>query len=141
MVPHMGTRNAQAIISLEESDTSPFLAAARTTAYRTMTVRVTGADRQHTHTQVLSAGLSALEIPLAPMGVSAPEPVLFLFQADQEVDLALGASATLLSGVQFLLLTGVVSAAYLHTGSQTTTILTNVIGGSAAAVIVSRPIP
>jgi len=137
----MATLTARTVITTELSEPTAFASTQRTIGYRTAVMDVTGIDRRHAEVQSLSAGLSAQQILLAPLGVSAPGSALLLLQTDQPIDVGLGASATLLSGLKLLLFNGVVSSLYVYTGSQVTTLLLDLVGGSNAVVTVSRPVP
>jgi hypothetical protein len=106
-----------------------------------MAAKVVGADRYNAQIEVLSAELSAQQITIAPLGVSAPGMIL-LFVADQPVDIRTNAASdtTFLSGVQIMSLTGMVSNLYITTGSAATTLQLQVVGGSNATLTTSLPV-
>jgi hypothetical protein len=113
----------------------------RTQTYIPMAAKVVGADRYNAQIEVLSAELSAQQITIAPLGVSAPGMIL-LFVADQPVDIRTNAASdtTFLSGVQIMSLTGMVSNLYITTGSAATTLQLQVVGGSNATLTTSLPV-
>lgn len=113
----------------------------RTQVYLPLTAKVVGADRYNAQILPLSAGLSAQQIDIAPLGVSAPA-MLLLFVADQPVDVRTNAASdgTFLSGVQIMSLTGHTSNLYVSTGSNVTTLQLQVVGGSNATLTTSLPV-
>ena len=115
--------------------------AGRTIGYYPMGVKLINGDRQNVQTQVISANLSGVSIPLAPLGVSAPA-MIALFLADQPCDLRTNAAsdAVFLRGIQFMLFTGYLSNLYVTTGSADTTIHTEACGGSNAQVTMNLPL-
>lgn len=114
----------------------------RTQVYRPHTMTVLNADRYQSQTWVLSAGLSAEPLTLAPLGVSAPVMML-QFASDQPVDLRTNTASdtTFLSGVQFLVLLAALSNLFVTTGTAATTIHLELVGGSAAQAVTSLPLP
>lgn len=114
----------------------------RTQVYIPNTLRVANADLYNSQTRVLSAGLSAEALTLAPLGVSAPA-MLVQLTADRPVDVRTNTAqdVTFLSGVQYLLMLAAVSNLFLTTGSAVTTVRLELVGGSAAAATVSLPLP
>lgn len=119
-----------------------FAVMGRTFLYLPMTMKVLGCDRRNGDILTLSANLSAQALNLGPLGVSAPGALLF-FMADQPVDLRTNAAsdATFLSAVRQMTLGATLSALFVTTGSAATTILLEVVGGSAAVVQTSLPVP
>ena len=113
----------------------------RTQVYLPLTAKVTGADRYQAQTFIVSAGLSAQQITLAPLGVSAPA-LLMLFVCDQPVDIRTNTASdtTFISGVQIMALTGHISNMFITTGSAATTIHLESVGGSNATLSTSLPI-
>ena len=113
----------------------------RTQVYLPLTAKVTGADRYQAQTWTISAGLSAQQLTLAPLGVSAPA-LLMVFVCDQPVDIRTNAptDTVFLSGVQVMALTGHISNVYVTTGSAATTIHLESVGGSNATLTTSLPV-
>jgi hypothetical protein len=116
--------------------------AGRTTGYRLDTAKLTAADKWHEQTFVLSAGLSAQPITIAPLGVSAPGILVYLC-ADMPVDVRTNSPAdtVFLSGVQLFQMAGHISNLYISTNDVDTTVLLKVAGGSNAVLSTSFPLP
>jgi len=130
--------------TFETQDADAFGAGGRTTAFRTATIKQTGADREHHQVHKLSADLSAVSIALAPLGTDAATAsnMLLWLLADQPVDVRIGsATHSVLSNVRQLLLQATISGLFLTTGSKVTTVRTMGTGGSGASITASKPIP
>lgn len=114
----------------------------RTIVYLPMTMRCTGADRRSGQVQTISANLSATQLTLTPLGGSALSSLLF-FLADQPVDMRINAASdvTFLSAVRQMTLGANLSALFVTTGSNVTTVLLEMVGGSNATVTTSLPVP
>src|ERR1044071_5536438 len=110
----------------------------RVQSYRPDTAKLVGADRANEQTFVLSAGLSAAAISIAPLGVSAPGMLVY-FVADRPCDIRVNSpsDAAFLSGVQLLVLAGHLSNVFCSTGGYDTPVLLKVAGGSAATLSTS----
>ena len=113
-----------------------------TETFKLCTAKLLGADRRQGQTYVLSAGLSAQAIPLAPLGVNAPAMVTIL-TADNPIDLRTNAATdtVFLSGVKLFAFTGMLSNLYVTTGIAITTIWQETVGGSNATLTASLPLP
>lgn len=113
----------------------------RVEEYRVDTARLTGADKYHAQTFILSAGLSAQALAIAPLGVSAPGMLVYLC-TDNPVDIRTNSASdtVFLSAVQLFQMAGHVSNLYLSTGESDTTCLLKVAGGSAAALTTTLPL-
>ena len=113
-----------------------------TVVYQPSTAKVTGADRYHAATFILSGGLSAQQVTLNPLGVSAPA-LLMLLMMDQPVDIRTNAASdtVFLSGVTQWLMAGHISNVYVTTGSADTTFHVELAGGSNATIQASFPLP
>ena len=111
-------------------------------SYRIDMAKLTTADRSNDQTVLLSANLSAVSFAIAPLGVATPAQ-LALLCTDQPVDLRTNAAsdATCLSGVRLFCLAGYLSAVYITTGSNDTTCLLRVAGGSNAQLEATFPLP
>lgn len=127
--------------SFEIRQTPSVGAGGRTVAYWVAVATLTGADRRQSQTWILSAGLSAYELTLAPLGVSAPVAELLLL-SDQPLDVRLGVStAAIISAVRMLQLAAQVSSIFVTTPSNTSAkVLMEAVGGSAAGISVSLPL-
>lgn len=103
-------------------------------------LKLTGADRRHSQSVTLSAGLSAHELTIPPLGHSATTSVLLLF-SDQPLDVRIGASgASLISSVYQLMLAAHCSALFVTTpAAAAATIALEAVGGSATTITVSTP--
>lgn len=112
----------------------------RTTTYRTNAVRVEGCDRRATQVHRLSNDVAGASIPLFPLGGTSQlaSNLLLLLQADHAIDIQLG-SAGVLSGVRNVTMAATFSALLITTNSNATTVLTELIGGSAAVVTATLP--
>ena len=113
----------------------------RTVVYWPAAMKVTGADRYNAQTWVLSAGLSAQVLTLSPLGVSATGGLLF-FIADNPVDLRFnaGSDVTFLSAVRQLTMGAHISNLFVTT-SAATVIHLELVGGSAATLTATLPLP
>ena len=113
----------------------------RTVVYWPASMKVTGADRYNAQTWVLSAGLSAQALTLTPLGISAPGAMLF-FLADHPVDIRFNAAsdATFLSAVQMVAMGANISNFFVTT-SAATVIHLEMVGGSAATLGATLPLP
>ncbi len=113
----------------------------KTVAYYPIGAKLLGADRQNIQTLALSAGLSAQQIQMAPLGVSAPG-MLMLLLSDQPVDIRTNAPSDVvfLSGVTFFVIGGHLSNIYVTTGSAETTLHLEAAGGSNAQLLASLPL-
>lgn len=113
-----------------------------TIEYGVHAAKVLNADRANDQIMLLSAGLSAQPISIAPLGVNAPAMLVFLC-TDQPVDIRTNAATdtNFLSSVQLWCLAGYVSNVFLTTGSQVTTVMLKAAGGSAAMLTVTFPLP
>lgn len=100
------------------------------------------ADRYDSKVVILSAGLSAESLNIAPLGVSAPA-MLMMLCTDYPVDIRTNSvsDTVFLSGVQLWFMTGFVSNLFLTTGSSDTTVLLKVAGGSNAVLQHTFPLP
>ena len=109
--------------------------------YRVGSIRANGCERRMSQTWTISAGVSAQAIALGPLGVSAPGAVLF-FQASDRVDVRTqtAADTVFLSGVLQLLMGGNVSALFVTTGDNPTTIRAFLVGGSNVSLTASLPL-
>jgi hypothetical protein len=143
---HRGTRvvafTAKLTTVFETLVGDQFGQAGRTTGYRLDTAKLTAADKWHEQTFVLSAGLSAQPITIAPLGVSAPGILVYLC-CDYPVDIRTNSpsDAVFLSGVQLFQMAGSISNVYLSTGATATTVLLKVAGGSSAQLYTTFPLP
>lgn len=133
---------AQCVLALEVQEASPFTTGTRATAYRTATAKLTGVDRRHQQTYQISANLSSVEIPVAPLGSAMPSNAFLWLQTDHPVELRLGAASHApLSGVQLMILHAAISGLFITTSDFATILVTELLGGSNAAVTVSPPQP
>jgi len=107
-----------------------------------MTAKLVGGDRQFGQVHVVSADLSAHEIPIDPLGSGlAMSNTIFWLNADNKIDLRIGDQSNVpISGVQFFAMTGTVSALWVTTGSAATTVRTILAGGSGGGLTVSPPL-
>jgi hypothetical protein len=114
----------------------------RTIYYLPASMKVTAADRRNSQIWVVSADLSAEQLSLNPLGVSAPGAVM-MFLSDQEVDVRFNSAsdATFLSAVTMFVAGANISNMYITTGSAVTTILLETAGGSNAVVTTTLPVP
>lgn len=126
----------------EMSVADQFGGAGKTTVYQPCSVKLTGADRYNGTTFVLSGGLSAQTVIIAPLGVSAPG-MLMMLQMDYPVDIRTNTASdsVFLSGVTQWLMAGHISNVYVTTGSNDTTFHVEVAGGSNATLQASFPLP
>ena len=119
-----------------------FGAGGTTTKYQVFTTKLTGGERLHEQIHTLSANVSNEQIILDPLGSQAPSCVIMFLNADNPVDVVVGAiSNAPLSNVLLLTMTADVSALYVTTGSKATTLQTFIAGGSSATLKVSLPLP
>ena len=128
---------------IETTEANTFGTGGKITGYRVATMRVTGADRHHVQTHKISADLSAVSIAIAPLATDASTAsgAVLIFLSDKKVDLRVGAAShTALSSVQQLIMGATISALFVTTGSQVTTIRTEIAGGSTATITASKPI-
>lgn len=127
---------------LEIMQADMFSVMGRTLTFIPMTMKVTGADRRTGSVQTLSAGLSAYALSLLPLGGSALSSLLFLL-ADQPVDVRFNAASDsiFLSAVRQMTLGANLSALFVTTGVNVTTVLLEMVGGSNAQVTTSLPVP
>jgi hypothetical protein len=114
----------------------------KTIVYLPMTMKCVGADRRNGSVQTLSANLSAFAMNLLPLGGSALSSLLF-FLTDQPVDVRFNAASdsVFLSAVRQMTLGANLSALFVTTGDNVTTVLFEMVGGSGAQVTTSLPIP
>lgn len=126
----------------EMTTADQFGGAGRTQIYQPGNAKLTGADKYNQTTFILSGGLSAQQVNIAPLGVSAPA-LLIQLNMDYPVDIRTNAASdsTFLSGVTQWFMAGHVSNIYVTTGSNDTTFLLQVAGGSAATLTASFPLP
>jgi len=129
-------------LAIEKVIQSQFGATGQTIEYQVESAKVLNADRANDQIFLLSAGLSAQPISIAPLGVNAPAMLVFLC-TDQPVDIRTNAASdtNFLSSVQLWCMAGYVSNVFLTTGSQVTTVMLKAAGGSAAALTVTFPLP
>ena len=113
----------------------------RTTTYRSGAIRAEGCDRRHTQTYVVSNDVSLVSIALSPLGLdsSLASNLLFLLATNQPVDIRFGASGTVLSNVRSIAGSFTFSALFVTTGSNAATVLTELVGGSNAAITTTLP--
>lgn len=113
----------------------------RVEGYRLDTARLTGADRHHEQTFILSAGLSAQAIAIAPLSVNAPGMLVYLC-TDAPVDIRTNSPSdtVFLSAVQLFQMAGHISNVYVSTGENDTTVLLKVAGGSGAVLTTTLPL-
>lgn len=114
----------------------------KTNVYQPASVKLTGADRYNGTTFILSGGLSAQTVTIAPLGVSAPG-MLMMLQMDYPVDIRTNAASdsVFLSGVTQWIMAGHISNLYVTTGSNDTTFHVEVAGGSSTTLQASFPLP
>lgn len=114
----------------------------QTVEYAIHSAKVLGADRGNDQILTLSADLSAYQMTIAPLGVSATGMLVFI-NTDQPVDIRTNAASdtTFLSAVTLLALAGSISNIYITTGSQATTVWQKVAGGSNATTQTTFPLP
>lgn len=138
----MANFDAQMILQWEITAGDGFGAGGTTVEHRVMTAKVTGADREHHQVHSVSASLSAHEIPIDPLGSGfAMSNCMLIVNSDKKIDLRIGDSSNVpISGMQLLFLTGVVSALWVTTGSQVTTVRTTLVGGSGGSLTISPPL-
>lgn len=103
-------------------------------------IKMTGADRQNVQAFVVSNGVTLMELPINPLGSSAPSNTVLVFLADQPVDLKFGDSG-FASGVLFAAKTGILSGLFITTGTLATTVKVMTFGGSNASIITNLPLP
>lgn len=129
-------------MAVEKTIQGQWGATGQTTEYAIYAAKVLNADRANDQIFLLSAGLSAQPISIAPLGVNAPAMLVFLC-TDQPVDIRTNAASdtNFLSSVQLWCLAGYVSNVFLTTGSQVTTVMLKAAGGSAAVLAVTFPLP
>lgn len=129
-------------LALEKLVNDQFAAIGRTVEYTVHCAKLLGADRDNGQTLILSAGLSAYPLPLAPLGVSAPA-LLVVLNTDQPVDIRTNAPAdtAFLSSVRLWALGGFISNIFITTGSADTTLWLKVAGGSHAQLDTTFPLP
>ncbi len=134
------TARVTSVLEIMQADM--FSVMGRTLVYIPMTMKVVGADRRTGSVQTLSAGLSAVAMNLLPLGGSALSSLLF-FLADQPVDVRFNAASdgVFLSAVRQMTLGANLSALFVTTGSNVTTVLLEMVGGSNATVTTSLPVP
>lgn len=134
--------NAQMILNYELLEADHFGAGGRTVEWRTLTAKLIGGDRQFGQVHIVSADLSAHEIPIDPLGSGhSMSNTMFILNTDQKVDIRIGDQSNVpMSGVQFFAMTGVVSALWITTGSLATTLRTILVGGSGGGLTVSPPL-
>ena len=133
------TMQLTTLYSIAESTT--FGVGGRTLTYLPLTIRLTAADRHQAQRHILGADLSAQQLTLTPLGVSAPV-ALMVFATDQPVDVRLGlASAPIISAVRQMILGANISSIWVTTGSIVTKILLEMAGGSGATLDASIPFP
>ena len=113
----------------------------RTTAFRTGAIRAEACDRRQTQMHVISNDVSLLSLALSPLGLDSmtASNLLFLFATNHPVDLRFGTSGTVLSNVRALAGSFTFSALFVTTGSQAATVLTELVGGSNAAITATLP--
>lgn len=118
-----------------------FSLAGRVEAYRADTARLAGADKYHAQTFILSGGLSAHALAIAPLGISAPGMLVYLC-TDNPVDIRTNSPSdtVFLSAVQLFQMAGHISNLYLSTGDSETTVLLKVAGGSGAVLTATLPL-
>lgn len=139
----MATFTGRVSIQYEVLQADQYAVTGRTVHFLPASMKVTGADRRHGQVWTLSAGLSAQALTLSPLGVSAPG-MLMLFLADQEVDVRFNAASDsiFLSAVRMFVAGASVSNLFITTPSaNATTILLEMVGGSAASITASLPLP
>lgn len=119
-----------------------FAVMGRTLAYVPMSMRVLAADRRNSQILTVSANLSAQQMTLTPLGGSALSSLLF-FMSDQPVDMRFNAASDslFLSAVRQITMAANLSALFVTTGSNVTTVLLEMVGGSAATIQTSLPVP
>jgi hypothetical protein len=115
-----------------------------TRVYRTATLKATGCDRHHAQAHTVSNDVSAFSVAIFPLGTVCGADVacntLLLLWANRPVDLRFGANTgAALSGVRHLGMGATISALYITTGSQATTVLTELVGGSNTTITQSDP--
>ncbi len=134
------TATITSVLQVMQSD--QFAVMGRTVAYFPSTMKATGCDKRTETVQTISAGLSAQALTLAPLGGTGLSAILFLL-ADQPVDVRFNAAsdAIFLSAVRQMTLGANISALFVTTGSNVTTVLLAMVGGSNAVVTTSLPVP
>ncbi len=134
------TARVTSVLEIMQAD--QFSVMGRTLTFVPMTMKCVGADRRNGSVQTLSAGLSAFALSLLPLGGSALSSLLF-FLVDQPVDVRFNAASdsVFLSAVRQMTLGANLSALFVTTGGSPTTVLLEMVGGSAATVTTSLPVP
>lgn len=114
----------------------------RTTTYRTGAIRATACDRRQTQTHIVSNDVSVFSLALSPLGLDSmlASNLLFLLATNHPIDIRFGASGTVLSNVRSLTGSFTFSALFVTTGSNATTVLTELVGGSGAVITASLPV-
>jgi hypothetical protein len=130
------------MINYELLEDDAFGAGGRTVEWRTMTAKVIGGTRQFQQVHIVSADLSAHEIPIDPLGSGlVTSNTMFILNTDYKVDIRIGDQSNVpISNTQLMVFTGTVSAIWITTGSIATTVRTVLVGGSGASVNVSPPL-
>lgn len=114
----------------------------RTTTYRIASVRAEGCDRRNTQVHLVSNDVSLAEILLSPLGATSQlaSNLLLILQSNNPVDIKLGTSAAMISGLRSLMAACTCSALFVTTGSNAAMVLTELVGGSAAVITATTPI-
>ena len=113
----------------------------RTTTYRTGSIRADACDRRQTQTHIVSNDMSAVSILMSPLGLnsSLASNLLFLLATNYPIDVQFGTSGTVLSNVRSIAGSFTFSALFVTTGSNAATVLTELVGGSNAAITTTLP--
>ena len=113
----------------------------RTTTYRVNALRADNCDRRNTQIHRFSNDETLTSVVLSPLGATSQlaSNLLLVLQSDQPIDLQLGASASMISGLRNLTAACTFSALLISTGSAGATVLTELVGGSAATIVATNP--
>lgn len=113
----------------------------RTIVYFPTLIKCTAADRRTSQILQVSADLSAYQLTLTPLGGSALSSLLF-FLANNPVDVRFNAASDgiFLSAVRQMTLGANLSALFVTTGSNVTTVLLEMVGGSSAQITTTLPV-
>ena len=113
----------------------------RTTTYRVGTIKAEACDRRQTQTHIVSNDVSAVSILMSPLGLnsSLASNLLFLLATNYPIQVQFGTSGAVLSNVRSLAGSFTFSALFITTGSNAATVLTEIVGGSAAVVTMTLP--
>ena len=135
----MGYFTARTAVTFDIQHAENYTYLGRVITFFPAQMRLTGADKYNQQSWQISAGISAQQLSINPLGVSAPAAMLF-FLADQPVDMRFGdaAASAFLSAVTMLTLGAVVSGLYITT-SNATQVWLFTAGGSAAVLQATIP--